>query len=122
MHYIYAHFLGDYIFQSDFMALNKKKSTPHCLLHVFCYMIPFLFCGFAPWQLVLIAVQHYAIDRTNFVLWFMKWKGQETFATGPCFPWSQIVMDNILHILWIAFVAYLPELFVKISLLRMYSV
>lgn len=122
MNFLWAHFIGDYILQNDWQALNKKKSSFHCAVHVFCYMIPFLLCGFAPWQLMLIAVQHYAIDRSQFVLWFMKWKGQESFATGVCFPWSQIVMDNILHILWIAFVAYLPELFVKISHLAVYSV
>jgi hypothetical protein len=85
-------------------------------------MIPFLLCGLAGWQLLLIAAQHYVIDRTGFVAWFMKWKGQNIFATGPCFPWSQIVTDNILHILWIAFVVWFPELFVKISQLQAYSV
>lgn len=68
-------------------------------------MIPFLFCGLTVTQLILIAVQHYAIDRTNFVAWFMEVKGSKNFATGVCFPWSQIVVDNILHILWMAFVA-----------------
>lgn len=110
MHWIYAHLLGDYILQNDWMALNKKKSSIHCLIHVLFYMVPFLLCGFMPWQLLLIAVQHYAVDRSNFIMWFMKWKGQETFATGPCSPWSLIVMDNISHILWIAFVQYLPKI------------
>lgn len=102
MHWIYAHLIGDYILQNDWMALNKKTSTKHCLVHIFCYMIPFLWCGLTPLQLFAIALQHFAIDRTNFVFWFMKVKGQEKFATGPCSPWSIIVLDNILHILWIA--------------------
>lgn len=109
MHWIFAHLLGDYIFQNDWMALNKKRSDLHCSIHVVCYMVPFMLCGFNWWQMILIAVQHYVIDRTNFVVWFMKVKGQEKFATGPCAPWSVIVMDNILHILWIAMVAWLPE-------------
>ena len=108
--FIYAHLVGDYILQTDWMALNKKKSSIHCLIHVLFYMVPFLLCGFAPWQLLMIAAQHYAIDRTNFVLWFMDWKGSESFARGMCSPWSVIVMDNILHILWIAFVQYLPKI------------
>ena len=109
MHWIYAHLIGDYLFQNDWMALNKKKSSLHCSVHVVCYMIPFLLCGLEWWQLLLIAAQHYAIDRTQFVAWFMKVKRQEFFSTGPCFPWSQIVVDNILHILWIAFIVWLPE-------------
>ena len=73
-------------------------------------MIPFLFCNLVWWQLLAIAVQHYAIDRTQFVVWFMRVKGQESFSTGICFPWSQIVIDNILHILWMAFIVWLPEI------------
>ena len=109
MHFIYAHLVGDYILQNDKMAQRKKQSDLWCSIHFVCYMVPFLLCGFAWWQLLLIAEQHYAIDRTQFVAWFMRVKGQNIFATGPCFPWSQIVMDNILHILWIALVAWLPS-------------
>jgi hypothetical protein len=67
-------------------------------------MIPFLFCNLTWMQFVLIALQHYIVDRTSFVAWFMKVKGSQNFATGVCFPWSQIVVDNTLHILWMAFV------------------
>jgi len=105
MHWIYAHFIGDYLIQTDFMALNKKKSAWICLLHVVTYMLPFVFCGMMWWQLLLIAAQHYVIDHTDVVLWLMHAKGSGKFATGPCFPWSQIVTDNILHILWMAWVA-----------------
>ena len=110
MNWILAHLVGDYILQNDYLALNKKRSNAICMIHVLFYMVPFLLCGFAPWQLLLIAIQHYVIDRSNFVVWFMKWKGSEAFATGICSPWSVIVMDNILHILWIAFVAHLPKI------------
>jgi len=105
MHWIYAHLIGDYLLQNDWMAMNKKSSSFHCLVHVLVYMIPFLFCGFEAWQLAVIAVQHYATDRTKFVEWFMIAKGSKNFATGVCFPWSQIITDNILHILTIAAVA-----------------
>ena len=107
MHWIYAHLIGDYILQNDFMAQNKKKSWKHCLLHVFVYMLPFLFCDISSLAFVLIAVQHYILDKTMIVGWFMKIKGSEQFATGPLYPWSWVVMDNILHILWIALVVYL---------------
>ena len=104
MHWIYAHLIGDYLLQNDWMALHKKDSSFRCAVHIACYMIPFAWCGLNWWQLLLIAVQHFLVDRTKFVAWFMKVKGQEAFSTGPCWPWSQIVMDNILHILWIAVV------------------
>jgi hypothetical protein len=102
MHWIYAHLIGDYLLQNDWMALHKKKSAFRCAVHVACYMIPFAWCELSVVQLILIAAQHFVIDHTTFVSWFMRVKGQNEFATGICFPWSQIVVDNILHILWIA--------------------
>jgi hypothetical protein len=107
MHWIFAHLAGDYLLQTDWMALNKKQSSLVCAVHVCSYMMPFFFCGFKWWQLAFIAAQHFAQDRTNFVVWLMKMKGSEQFATGPCSPWSIIVTDNIIHILFIAVVASL---------------
>ena len=109
MSWVLAHFVGDYLLQDDRMAERKKTSDLWCSIHVLLYMVPFLFCGLQPWQMVAIAAQHYAVDRSGFVVWFMKVKGQERFAKGPCAPWSVILTDNLLHILWIAFVVWLPE-------------
>lgn len=109
MHWIYAHLIGDFILQNDWMALNKKKSSLHCSIHIGCYMVPFLLCGLMWWQLVLIAVQHFIQDRTNFVVWLMKIKGSDKFAEPPMAPWSIVVTDNILHICWMALVVWLPK-------------
>jgi hypothetical protein len=110
MHWIFAHFIGDFLIQNDWMAQNKKKSDLHCTVHIITYMIPFLFCHLNWWQLFLIAAQHYAIDRTKFVGWFMEIKGSKQFRDGPLSPWSWVVVDNILHILWIAFVVWIPTI------------
>jgi len=108
MHWFYAHLIGDYIIQNDWMAHNKKIKNLPCLVHVVTYMIPFVFCDLNWWQMLLIMFQHYAIDRTKFVGWFMEIKGSKQFRDGPLFPWSLIITDNILHILWIAFVVWIP--------------
>jgi hypothetical protein len=105
MHWIYAHLIGDYLLQTDWMAAEKKKSWWACLIHVATYMLPFAFCNMALWQLALIAVEHYAQDRTSFVLWFMRAKGSAKFTEPPLGPWSIILTDNVLHILWMAAVA-----------------
>lgn len=107
MPWVFAHLIGDYIFQTDWMALGKKSKSWICAVHVLTYMLPFLFCGLAWWQLALIAGQHFIQDRTGFIVWFMKVKGSAQFAAGPCSPWSIIVTDNIVHILWIAWVVSL---------------
>ena len=106
MNWIFAHLIGDYLLQNDWMARNKKTSSFACSVHIITYMIPFLFIGLEVWQLLAIAGQHWIQDRTNFVLWFMKVTGKNDFIKPPMAPWSIIVIDNIFHILWIALVIY----------------
>ena len=107
MHWIYAHLIGDCLLQNDWMALNKKKSSWACTLHIVTYLLPFYFTGLLWWQIALIGLQHFLQDRTQFVVWLMKVKGSEQFGSGPCAPWSIIVTDNILHILFMALVCSL---------------
>ena len=100
-----AHFIGDYLLQNDWMAAGKKRSYWICVAHVMAYMIPFLFwVDLSLWQFLAIGIQHLLQDHTNFIVWFMRVKGSAKFAEPPMAPWSIIVTDNIIHILWIAFV------------------
>jgi hypothetical protein len=101
MHWILAHFIGDYLLQNDLMAREKKSNSVFCALHIFWYMMPFYFCGLTWWQLALIAGQHYAQDRTHFVAWYMENLGHRDFAKPPMAPWSIILTDNLFHIIWI---------------------
>jgi hypothetical protein len=112
MHWIYAHLIGDYLLQTDWMAKGKRTSSWICTVHVAVYMLPFLLCSFAWWQLLLIAIQHWIQDRTQLVAWVMRWTGKSAdgFMGPPFTPWSFILMDNILHVLWMAAVAAAPDL------------
>jgi len=110
MHFIFAHLIGDFLLQTDFMAKEKKNSLGMAMIHGLFYMIPFLFVGIHPVGLGLIFLQHVVQDHSNFVIWFMQIKGSKQFTLPPMSPWSIIVTDNILHILWIAMLAHLmPE-------------
>jgi hypothetical protein len=102
MHWIFAHLIGDYLLQNDWMAKGKKGSSLVCLAHVATYMMPFLFIGAAWWQLLAIAAQHFAQDRTKVVNWFLNATGKADFAKPPMAPWSIIVVDNTFHVLFIA--------------------
>lgn len=104
VHILMAHLFGDFILQSDWMAVNKKKSSFVCLAHVVTYLLPFLFCAFTWWQLILIGAQHFIQDRTKLIAWFLRVTGKQQFALPPLAPWSLIVTDNIFHIGWIVFV------------------
>ena len=107
MHWIYAHLIGDYIIQNDWMATNKKSSDLHCFIHVITYMIPFAFCGLRWWQFLLIAIQHFIGDRFDLVRDYCNMVGSSRFLDPPFYPWSYIIIDQIFHILWIAFVVSL---------------
>jgi hypothetical protein len=107
MHWIYAHLIGDYLIQTDWMATGKKRSSWICAVHVLSYLLPFSLTPLVWWQLALIGAEHFAQDRTGVVVWLMRKKGSAAFAQPPCGPWSVIVTDNILHVLFMAGVASL---------------
>jgi len=107
MSWIFAHLIGDYLLQNDWMANGKKRASWICLVHVFVYLIPFLFTPLIWWQILLIGIEHFIQDRTTIVLWFMRAKGSGAFTQPPCGPWSVILTDNILHILFIAWITTL---------------
>lgn len=99
MNWLIAHLIGDYLLQNDWMALNKKKWHLPCLVHCLLYTAAvFVLTGWQPWAIAIVFAAHYAQDHTNIVLRWMNLIGQKQFATGPCSPWSIIVVDNVLHL------------------------
>ncbi len=102
-----GHLVGDYIWQNDWQALNKKRSSLHCLVHCLLYTLAVaVFSRFTVGGVGLIVVfaTHFAIDRTQFVAWWMGKAGQTGFRDNLK-PWSSIVVDNVMHIvvLWFVF-------------------
>lgn len=120
------HGIGDYFLQTDWQALNKKKSGWlgfwACLKHCITYSLPFLFIG--SWQAVsVIFITHFIIDRTNLVAYALAIKNNihkekpqpderwginnydiSNFGFGLERPfaisiWLYIICDNLLHII-----------------------
>ena len=104
MHWIYAHLIGDYLRQNDWMASNKKENSWICLVHIIIYMIPFLLTDLNWFQLFLIAIQHYIQDRTHFVAWFCRVTNKFQMDFNKF--WGYVIVDNIIHILWMAAVTH----------------
>lgn len=68
---IWIHFIADFVFQCDKMALNKSKSIPWLSAHCAIYGLCFIVFG---WAVALCAgLSHYVIDfftsRANAALW-----------------------------------------------------
>ena len=100
--WIIAHLVGDFVIQNDWMTANKKKSNYVCFIHIFTYIIPFIFTALNPLQLLLISVQHYIQDRTYFITWFCrKTKKFQSELNNTSLPWGHIIVDNIFHIVFI---------------------
>jgi hypothetical protein len=110
---IIGHLVGDYLLQNDWMALNKKKPGIEgllaCMIHAMLWTASVCaFAGWWPfgtvhlaWSFLMIA--HFVQDRTGVVVWWMtRVNRQAKFVSGPCAPWSVIVVDNVWHIvsLW----------------------
>lgn len=105
MDWLVGHLIGDYIFQNDWMAINKKDrwfpALVHCAVYTACvYLLVGLFAGWPLWTIPIIFLSHLAIDKTMFVVHFAKLARREQFVSPESifFPWSMVVIDNTIHI------------------------
>lgn len=116
---ILAHFVGDYLFQSQWMADEKVKRWWPAVVHGVLYTVPyFLLVTHSFWALFIICTTHIVIDRYRLakrVVWAKNWllapngarpTWEESKVTGfpenvPPFMaiWLMIIADNTLHIL-----------------------
>lgn len=116
-----AHLVGDFFFQSDWMAQNKSKDWNALAVHVYVYGAPIgawigLTYGNAPgtgFLLILILLQHFVQDaitsRITTRLWFFRredgiWE-QASYAYPKhgrtiCNPWTPI--DGRRHWFFVA--------------------
>ena len=105
---IVAHLIGDYIFQSHWMATEKTKNSVAAAVHAITYSIPFLFITQSPETLAIICGTHFLVDRfriARFVVWFKNDPWKPLTATGyqddvpPWLSvWLLIIADNTIHI------------------------
>ena len=95
--------VGDYILQTDYMAVNKKKDSIPCAVHCLIWTVAVLVCSwtFNPWLALWLFATHFAIDRSSFIVWWMtNISGQKGFAEKLA-PWSIITVDNVFHLVTI---------------------
>lgn len=117
----FGHFIGDYLFQTDWMASNKNKNTwngalacfIHCLVYALSVKLSFMVAGIDDWRIFTIAfVCHYPIDRSSLGAKWMKLMQQvppnevimiDDFAKREArkmfSPIVYVVVDNMLHLI-----------------------
>ena len=71
--FLLCHFFGDYIAQTDWMAMNKSKKSWNCFVHVLIYTSCFLVLTTSWKALLFIGVTHFILDRWHVILRRMIW-------------------------------------------------
>jgi hypothetical protein len=107
-----SHLVGDFLLQTDSMARYKATDWVWMSKHVGCYMAAvtagaLLYAWRHPLPLwpavvgwVVIAATHIVLDRRGFTVWWMA-----VARISPEHPWLSIVVDQVFHILVLAFAA-----------------
>lgn len=111
---VLAHFIGDYLLQSHWMATKKTSSHIAAASHALAYSVPFLAHKPSKKTYAIIVVTHFFIDRfrlARYVVWakdFIAPRGQkhELTATGMqddappwLSTWLMILTDNLIHVI-----------------------
>jgi hypothetical protein len=100
-----CHIWGDFILQSDWMAMNKSKRSLPCLVHVLIYTSCFLLLTLSWKALLVIGATHFILDRWHTPLKRLIWLKNHA---GPGFkfvPFKKCeatgYYDNLLNeVLW----------------------
>jgi len=92
MEQILCHVFGDYILQSDWMALNKNKRTFPCLVHVLLYTAVFLFLTTSWKALLVIGAVHFLLDRFPIIIKRLIWFKNHL---GPTMKYVPFVRCNV---------------------------
>jgi len=99
-----AHFIGDFLFQTSWMAQYKATRWLPLFTHVFIYtsivaLFGWLSGGLSIEGIALIFIAHLILDRKKFVTFWVQ-KIQQ--VKGPHEVWLSIMADQIFHLIILA--------------------
>ncbi len=103
-----AHLIGDFLFQTSWMANNKVQRYVPLLVHTGLYTIIvaliawFSFGGLPLWGILTIFIVHTILDKRVFVEWWVK---TIMTSTGNESVWLKIMVDQVFHILVLAVIS-----------------
>ena len=112
------HLIGDYLLQSDWMALNKTKCSKAAAAHAITYSLPFLILDPSLTAFAVICITHFFIDRfrlaryvvyaRNIILQPKKFRNKWTDCQETRYHkdmpqwlslWLLVACDNTIHLL-----------------------
>ncbi|MBU8905922.1 DUF3307 domain-containing protein [Desertibacillus haloalkaliphilus] len=102
---VVAHLIGDFLFQTSWMAMYKATKWLPLLSHCLVYTVTvalidwFSFGALSISAILFIFITHVLLDRRTFVQW---WLRNIMKTTGKEAGWLGIVVDQIFHIIVLA--------------------
>ncbi len=111
------HLIGDYLLQSDWMALNKTKCSKAAAAHAVTYSLPFLLICPSAEAFLVICITHFFIDRFRLARYVVfaksrlgpkrywhKWEDCKETGYHKDVPqwlslWLLVACDNTIHLL-----------------------
>ncbi|WP_430789884.1 DUF3307 domain-containing protein [Virgibacillus flavescens] len=104
-----GHFVGDFLFQTNWMATYKSQRWLPLLVHSSLYTIVIILFsllegGLSGFGILLIFIGHLILDRGTFVTF---WVVNIQTATKPNQRWLSIITDQTFHIILLAIAIYL---------------
>lgn len=60
---VFAHLIGDFVLQNDFIASDKGKNDYILIVHCLLYIAPFALIFSLTWHLIPILIIHIVVDR-----------------------------------------------------------
>lgn len=108
-----GHKIGDYLFQTDFQAINKSKQYGPLLMHSFIYSfcvlgLAFLITGFFSWlAIIVVFASHVAIDKKTLVTeWARKIKRMKD-PHGEEAKTAIFELDQAFHYIVLFFISFI---------------
>ncbi|WP_289137031.1 DUF3307 domain-containing protein [uncultured Brevibacillus sp.] len=101
-----AHLIGDYMFQTEWMAKYKAQRWLPLLAHCMVYtaiisLIAYLFIpgGLSVWAVLFVFVTHVILDRRTIVFF---WYRKIMRVTDDGSKWLMVMCDQIFHLIVLA--------------------
>lgn len=99
-----GHLIGDFLFQTGWMAKYKATKWGPLLAHAVVYtvvvaLIGWAFGGISAWAIALIFISHVLLDRRGFVSW---WSRRIQGVVRPADAWVTVVADQVFHVIMLA--------------------
>lgn len=100
---VLGHFIGDFVLQKDWMALNKKTSLLPCVVHCFTYSTVVTLClsvAIHPsiFLFLFIYATHHILDGTHLVDKWMKFYGIRSWDSS--LPRGEDRYGRKTYIIW----------------------